>query len=71
MLVDSDNPNWGEEIKYLDIYNYILMREICFHYKKSYRTAIENHLKDDWNIPVVLIAINGGPGTFQTVLEGV
>eukprot|EP01111_Echinosteliopsis_oligospora_P005886 TRINITY_DN1962_c0_g1_i2.p1 TRINITY_DN1962_c0_g1~~TRINITY_DN1962_c0_g1_i2.p1 ORF type:complete len:1043 (+),score=331.07 TRINITY_DN1962_c0_g1_i2:218-3346(+) len=37
----------------------------------GFRSALEDHLSQKWEIPIVLIVVNGGPGTLRTVAEGV
>jgi len=37
----------------------------------GFRTALEDHLIRNWGIPIVLIVVNGGPGTLDTIVQGV
>lgn len=36
----------------------------------KFRTELEDFFSREWHVPLVLVAINGGPGTLQTVAEG-
>eukprot|EP00026_Physarum_polycephalum_P000864 Phypoly_transcript_00865.p1 GENE.Phypoly_transcript_00865~~Phypoly_transcript_00865.p1 ORF type:complete len:1244 (+),score=186.39 Phypoly_transcript_00865:84-3815(+) len=36
-----------------------------------FRSAFENYIGEKFKIPIVLIAVNGGPGTLETVAEAV
>lgn len=35
------------------------------------RAALEDYISRVWQIPLVLIVVNGGPGTIATVVEGI
>jgi len=37
----------------------------------TFRTALEDFISREWRVPMVLVAVNGGPGTVQTVVDGV
>eukprot|EP00026_Physarum_polycephalum_P022374 Phypoly_transcript_26407.p1 GENE.Phypoly_transcript_26407~~Phypoly_transcript_26407.p1 ORF type:complete len:134 (+),score=20.96 Phypoly_transcript_26407:50-451(+) len=35
-----------------------------------FRTELEDYIRREWHVPLVLVAVNGGAGTLQTVVEG-
>jgi len=37
----------------------------------EFRSHLEDYVSREWKVPLVLVAVNGGPGTLQTVAEGV
>ena len=39
--------------------------------KKRFRTALEHHFATKEQIPIVLVALNGGPNTIKTLVEGI
>jgi len=36
----------------------------------QFRSDLEEFVSNEWQVPLVLITVNGGPGTLQTVAEG-
>lgn len=69
ILVDSPDNKWGEEISYVSyaewICTYVLLTT------DRVRAALEDYISRVWQIPLVLIVVNGGPGTIATVVEGI
>ena len=54
----SPHPRYQSHISFADFYD-------------RFRTELEDYIRREWNVPLVLVAVNGGPGTLQTVVEGV
>lgn len=36
-----------------------------------FRSQFEKYIRDKFQIPIVLIVVNGGPGTLETVAQGI
>jgi hypothetical protein len=48
-----------------------MLFSLVFIFTSRFRTALEHHFSTKDNIPIVLVALNGGPNTIKTLVEGI